>query len=605
MTTKKSGAAIDPITLSVVWNKLLTVTLETGERIIHSAQSYVMANARDLGITLLDDKMQIITQQAFLPCHGLSASIATKAMTDALGKLDPGDLALSNDGFIVKSGHLPDWVVIAPIYWHDELVMYCHFRGHQMDSGGALSGSYFPRAYDCIAEGLNIPPLKIIEKGKIDEKVKGLIFNNVRTPAGGWADLMLFYGSIKKAEKDISDLIDKYGLGTFRACNDEMLRRGEEAVRAEIRSIPDGEYYGESAVDWDGSVRDVPVWIRVKLTVKGDEMTFDFSDTMEQVDFVNSPLGNTYAYVYLALFLSVDPTVPHNGGAMRPVHIIAPEGKVVNPTRPHTYGACGCHSGCEIYEACAQALGKATPDKTQAPFSYHFCVDFAGRLPITDPRTGYEVEYFAAPFIEEGGSGAVKGFDGWEGVVGCPLCGTVYRGSVEINELIFPFRYNIAKLAQDSEGPGEFIGSRGVYGERECVEPPGARTILMSGDCNGQYFAPLGIAGAPPATLGELYIQRAGKKEREMFYTMDEAVVNAGDVLITRAGGGAGWGNRLDRDVERINEDVISGLLSVQRAKDVYGVIIKPESVGEDPETIEIDYKATEELRKKLKAQEK
>lgn len=602
MTAKKAGAAIDPITLSVVWNKLLSITLETGERIIHSAQSYVMGNARDLGIVLLDDEMRIITQQAFLPCHCLSAGIATQAMTDALGKLEPGDMALSNDGFIVKSGHLPDWVIITPIYWHDELVMYCHFRGHQGDAGGAYSGSYFPKAYDCIAEGLNIPPIKIIEKGKVDEKVTRLIYNNIRTPAAGWADVMLCYGSFRKAEKDVCDLIEKYGLDTFKACCEEMLRRGEEAMRAEIRSMPDGVYYGEQAVDWDGTKRGVPVWIRVKMTKKGDEITFDLSDSADQVDFVNSPLGNTYSYVFLALFLAVDPTVPHNDGAMRPVHLIAPAGKVVNPTRPHTYGACGCHSGCEIYATCAEALGKAAPDKTQAPFSYHFAVNITGRLPITDPRTGYDLEYFANPFIEEGGSGAVKGFDGWEGIVGCPLVGTVYRGSVEINELLYPYRYHVAKLAQDSEGPGEFIGSRGVYAEKECTAPPGAQSLLMSGASNGQYFPPPGIAGAPPASRGELYIKRAGKKEREMFYTMDQTEMHTGDILITKASGGPGWGNPLNRDVEKVKADVISGLFSVQHAKDVYGVIVRPESVGENPETIEIDYKATEELRKQLKA---
>jgi N-methylhydantoinase B len=327
MTTKVDKAAFDETTLSVVWNRLLTITRETGERVVHSSQSFVMANARDLGPVFLNEKGQIITQVEFLPCHCLLAEIPSAVILDQFGKLDPGDMVLANDGHIVRSGHLPDWTFLIPIYFHDELVMYCHFRGHMMDSGGSFSGSYFPRAYDCIAEGLNIPPLKIIEKGKVNENLHALIFDNIRTPAGVWADNQLIYGSVRRAEEDICVLIDKYGLDTVRACCEEMMRRGEEAMRSEIASIPDGEYHAESAVDWDGTVPDRPVWVRVKLTVKGDEMTFDFSDSDDQVDFVNSPLGNTYCYVYMALFLTMDPNLPHNHGALVPIHIIAPEEK--------------------------------------------------------------------------------------------------------------------------------------------------------------------------------------------------------------------------------------------------------------------------------------
>ena len=324
---------IDPTTLTVVWNRLLTLTRECGERVVHSAQSYVMGLARDLGPVLLTPEVEIVTSVEFLPCHCLLAEIPTQAILDVFGKLSPGDMAIGNDAYRIKSGHLPDWTFIVPVYWHGELVFYCHFRAHQSDSGGALSGSYFPRAYDCIAEGLNIPPVKIIKKGKVSEDVRAVILDNVRTPGAVWSDTMLIYGSIQRMERDICALVDRYGLDTVRACSREIIRRDEVATRNQIKALPDGVYYGESASDWDGSVPDRKVWVRVKLTVKGDEMTFDFSESDDQVDFINSPLGNTHAYVFLALFLNIDPGVPHNHGSRVPVHIIAPEGKVVNPTR--------------------------------------------------------------------------------------------------------------------------------------------------------------------------------------------------------------------------------------------------------------------------------
>ena len=594
MSAKVHEPGVDPVTLSVVWNRLLTINREMGYRVMHSGQSFVMANARDLGPVLVDEKGHILIQAEFLPSHTLVAETPSRIILDKFGKLDPGDLVLANDSHIIHSGHLPDWTFMRPIYWHDELVCYCHFRGHMMDTGGAFSGGYFPRAYDCIAEGLNIPPLKVIEKGEVNEELYSLILRNARTAAGVRADNMLIYGSIGKAEEDICELVDKYGLDTMRACLKEIVIAGEKGMRSEISNIPDGEYYGETAVDWDGTTPDLPVWIRVKLTVKGDEMTFDFSDSDDQRDFVNSPLGNTICFTTLAVFLTMDPTIPHNHGSMAPISVIAPEGKVVNVTYPHTYGACACSCGTEICEASLQALGKAIPEKAAAPWSRLFCPDMMGRTPITDPRTGLLQEYFAAPFIEGGGTGAVKGYDGWEGYLAHTVGGVIYRGSVETCEMFLPFFWRTVKLSQDTEGAGEFTGATACYTERLCEAAEGSRTILMSGNSSGEEFPPLGQNGAPPAPLPEMYLQRAGKKNLEILKTIDMTEVWGGDLMISKGGGGAGWGNPLDRDPERVREDMEEMKVSIRRARNVYGVVI-------NPRTRAVDYKATEELRKTLR----
>jgi N-methylhydantoinase B len=598
--TKEKGATVDPITLSVVWNRLLTITRECGERVVHSAQSFVMGNARDLGPVILTPDSEIVTSVEFLICHCLLAEIPTKAILNKFGKLDPGDMVVANDAFIIQSGHLPDWTWLMPIYYKNELVYYLHFRGHVMDSGGALSGSYFPRAYDCIAEGLNIPPVKIMKRGVPNEEVREVIYDNIRTPAGVWADQELIYGSIMRLQDDVCNIIERYGLDTLQACTREMIRRDELATRQQIKEIPDGVYYGESASDWDGTTPDKQVWIRVKLTVKGDEMTFDLSESDDEVDFINSPLGNTYAYIYNAIFLVLDASIPHNHGARIPVNIICREGSVVYPTRPHTYGACACSVGPMAYEACAMALAKALPELAQAPASRHFCVDYAGRLPLTDPRTGHDLEFFGAPFIEEGGSGAVKGYDGWDGVVGSCLMGVAKRGSVEENELAFPFRWDTVEIDPDSEGAGEYRGSRGTYSKRYCTMPKEGRMMLMSGDCDGATYPPHGVVGAPPAPVGEIYMIRAGKKKWEIFKTLDMGPMFAGDLLITKAMGGGGWGNPFDRDPEKIRLEVRDGLLTPQRARHAYGVVITQKNKN-NPETVGVDYKATEALRKQLR----
>ena len=603
MANNRKVTVADPVVLPVVWNRLQTMVQLCGERVMYSAQSPLMALARDLGPAIMSPDGDLVCTSDFLPHHIFVAEIPQKNILRILGKLDPGDAVVANDGHIIQSGHLPDWTNVIPIYYKDELVFYGHFRGHMLDSGGAYSGGYYPGTYDCYGEGLNIPPLKMYKKGVLNEDVRELILNNNRTPAAVWADYELERSSLLKMQDDVCQLIDKYGLDQVKACVREMIRRDEMATRKQIKQIPEGVYYGESAVDWDGTTPDKQVFVRVKLTVKGDEMTFDFSDSDDQVDFVNSPLGLTHACTFQAVFWTFDSSIPHNHGSMIPIHIIAPAGKVVNPTRPHTYAGCGCACGPQITEACSHALAQAIPEWAMGDWSRHFACNASGRLPTIDPRTGRPREYFQAPFVEEGGAGAVKGFDGWDGVASGGASGMIKRGSVEEQELAYPVRWDVAEMFPDSEGAGEFIGSRGIYGERVCTAPhlpaPSCSPVMSVGILI-TYLESLGLRLCPkhPASVA------GGTGKIEVIKAIDMNELFPGDILYTYAYSGGGWGNPLDRDPEKVKFNVMEGLVSFERAKNVYGVVLT-QNDKENPETIEIDYPATEALRQKLKTEKK
>jgi N-methylhydantoinase B len=153
----------------------------------------------------------------------------------------------------------------------------------------------------------------------------------------------------------------------------------------------------------------------------------------------------------------------------------------------------------------------------------------------------------------------------------------------------------------DSEGAGEFIGSRGIYGERVCTAPPNARTFLQSGDVSGDTYNVFGVAGAPPLPLNTLRLLRAATGKIEVIKAIDMNELFPGDILYTYAYSGGGWGNPLDRDPEKVKFNVMEGLVSFERAKNVYGVVLT-QNDKENPETITIDYPATQELRRKLKA---
>ena len=202
-------------------------------------------------------------------------------------------------------------------------------RGHMTDTGGSFPGGYFPNAYDIIAEGLCILPLRIIKGGVEDEDLMALIYNNVRWPDEMKIDSNAMIATTKFAENRIVDLIRRYGKDTVLGAVHEMMDRTEKAVRAEIAAMPDGTYTGEASTDDDGTMLDEPVTVRVDVTIKGDEITLDFSRSDEQrPGFVNCVYAVTYARAVAAVIIYMDPALAdfHNAGSLRPIKVIAPPG---------------------------------------------------------------------------------------------------------------------------------------------------------------------------------------------------------------------------------------------------------------------------------------
>jgi N-methylhydantoinase B len=528
--------------------------------------------------------------------HTLIAEVANKGLQEKFGKdYAPGDFIIANDPYIVRGGHLPDWSHIKPVFYDKELVGFLQCKTHVADTGGFLPGGYGPGAYDIIAEGLNIPPLKLIKGGVLQEDLWEFLLRNVRNSKQVEMDTMLINGALEQGEQQVIALIDKYGLEPVKACMSQIVQSGETSMRAEIEKLPDGVYTGESAVDWDGTT-DKPVWVRVKAIIEGDEVTFDFSDSDKQATFVNSPLGNTLCFTMIAMNCIVDPNIPKNSGNMVPVHLITPEGSVVNPIYPATVGASPISVGTQIAEAVLMALGKAAPDQAMAAWSRHCCPINIGVDPrLIDPRTGKVKQYFGEHFASDGGSGAVKGYDGWQGVLFMAGAGNFMRPNIEMYECDLPFRVLNYEVAQDWEGAGEFRGAPGTRVVFAADTAEGAPSFLMTGNSDGQKFAPFGVAGGQSPPLVEMYIDNPHTGEQRILRTMANQPVFPDEVITLKVSGGGGWGDPLNRVVASVLDDVVDEYVSIQRAKDVYGVVI-------DPETLTVREAETRALRKKLKA---
>ncbi len=431
----------------------------------------------------------------------------------------------------------------------------------------------------------------------LKKELWGFLLRNVRNPNQVDMDTMLINGALAQAEESVVRLVDKYGLEMVKACMREIINAGERATRAEFTTIPDGVYTGASATDWDGTT-DKPIWVRVKMIVKGDEITFDFSDSDPQASFVNSPVGNTLSHTIMSLYFALDPSVPKNHGNMIPVKIIAPEGCVCNPRYPATVGASAISVGNIITEACLIALSKAIPDKVPAGFAKHWCpINIGMDRRIMDPRTGNIKQYFAETFASDGSAGAMKGYDGWQGVGTYGFVGSLVRPDIEIFESMVPYRVRTCEVMQDWEGAGEFRGGPGVYLELIADTVPGDPAILMTGNSDGAVVPPYGVAGGQTPPKVEAWIQSPDGKKRPC-RTMSNEPIFPGEICYSKVSGGGGWGHPFNRDVKRMQEDVLEGLISLKRAREVYGVVL-------DHETLEVDAQATENLRKEMKARAK
>jgi len=601
-TNATKNAAIDPLTLSLIEGRLTSMNEELGDRVFRQAFSVVTAHIHDLGSALFDHKERTITIGNWMPVHTAGADVCLKGMLDYIGRenVRPDDFVIANDPFIVKFGHAPDWSFIRPIFFEGDLVFYHFLRTHQYDSGGAFQGSYYPRMYDCHGEGLMIPPVKIIEQGVIDEKVFSVILRNVRGSALVRADTMLVFEAMKKAETRVIEMLRSYGKDTVLGACDEILRRTEESVRKVISTWPGGTYYAERAADWDGTT-DKPVWVRLTLTVKPDEgrLIFDFTKSDRQVDFINCPEGQTAAAVVSGVAWSLPPGTPRNQGLIDCLTILRKEGTVLWPTYPATTGGQAPSLGTHVTECVQVALGQVVPKETSAIWSRHLSPIVTGKVRNqTDPRTGAPRVYWASPFHSDGSSGALYGYDGIDGLGPCHAGGAVVRSPIEVEEWDTPYRWLYYEFLRDSAGDGEWRGGAGTEVEIQNLSDPESwqphDQVVMTGNSDGEKFTATGLMGGTDGWAHRLGILRRGENVR--LRCCDIQYIEPGDLIWTKSGGGGGYGDPLDRKIELVRWDALNDYISVEKARDVYGVVM-------DPRSFDVDYQATEELRKKLKAQ--
>ena len=551
-TESEESAQPDPVTLAIMERRLESIAYEMVEVMLRTSMSQILSSTRDFSTVILDAAGQMVAQGEGLPVHMSALPVAAEAVREYFGDdIHEGDLFMLNDPYFGGS-HLPDITVIWPIFHDGKLMFYSVNRAHHNDVGGATHASYNPEATEIYQEGLRIPPLRLYEDGRPKEDLLRLLSANVRQPDNFRGDLNAQVGSVMTAARRIQSLIDRYGADRLTRYASELLDATERRVRQMIEAWPDGVYEGESLIDSDGlGNENIPV--RAKVTIDGDSMTVDFSDSSPQVDgFVNGAYANTRSLTHAAIMYMAPSNVPKNEGSMRPVKVIAPEGLVVNARSPAPVCMSTNHCAEEVVESIFRAMANAVPGAVNAGFSRRLRYAIAS----TDPRTGRK---FIWPFfLARGGGGASEGRDGWSNVGEVTAVGGILSPSVEITEERFPLFVRRNEMRPDSAGDGRWRG--GVGGVCEIVYE-GDQVALLNTAGDGTVNPPFGLFGGQPG-MPHIYSIVSDGVEQILPSKKVGVRVKPGDVIVCKSSGGGGFGDPNERTTEQREWDRRNGYVT-------------------------------------------
>lgn len=562
---------METIVYEILRNSLYATAREMKIAMMRTAASPIMHLGADASAAVFDADMQLVAQGNDIPTMLGSAVISTKVSVEAIGrdKLRPGDVIISNDAYLGGGNHQPDVQVTRPIFVDDELVAFVMTRGHWTDIGGQAPGSYTLNTWDIFGEGIRIPPVLLYRNDEIVPDVLNMIIQNTRDPEGRLLDIQAQYAGTFVGDQRIQSVARKYGTAALRDAMKRSLDHSETLMREAIRGIPDGVYEAEDIVEgvrgpgWKGD----PVPLKVKVTVSGDQIHFDYTGTGAQTrGGINCPLAVTCNSTWFTVKALTDVSIPINQGCYRPVTIDAPLGSILNCQFPASVVSGNTETSPRVIDLCLKALSKAVPERIIGQSNCAACSGvFGGRDPVAERvrRTGKEFVGMVEP--HGGGMGARATRDGINGI-------RVYVGNagalpVEYIEQSMPLTVEEWSLVPDSGGAGEYRG--GLTARRTYRVEFDEATFTVAGE-RGQK-EPEGYFGGRPGALFDCRIIHPDGNTETMPPKGVTAVVRRGDRVIVQPAGSGGYGDPKARNPEALRRDVADGYVTLEAARNLYG----------------------------------
>jgi N-methylhydantoinase B len=538
---------MDPVTLEILWSRLVTVTNEQAAALQRTSFTPIVRESGDLSASVFDVRGRMLAQ-AVTGTPGHINSLAT-AMHHFLAAfppetLEPQDVLITNDPW-KTSGQLNDISVVTPVFRERRLIGFFGNTCHAMDIGGrGLSAD----AGEVFEEGLYIPITKLYEAGRPNEELFRILESNVRAPYEVLGDVHAQVAGNQVGIDRLLVYLDEFGLPDLGDLGAEILERSEAKAREAIIALPDGDY--EKTIHTDGL--EEPIRIQCRVSVRGDEIVVDYAGSSEQVEKgMNVVLNYTAAYTSYALKCAIWPEVPHNDGSFRPLTTTAPEGSILNPRWPAAVAARHI-VGHFLPHAVLGALAQIIPERVIA--------EGAGNIWLTTVR-GAGRDRFVTVFFAAGGTGARPNKDG----LSChSFPSGIATAPVEVIETTSPLVIRRKELRPDSGGPGKF---RGGLGQSIEVEVGTGEPFIVSSLSDRMRFAAQGYLGGKPGANGAFKTSRGARPNIKLSQRFP-----AGTRFTLDLPGGGGFYDPLERDPEAVARDVAEGLVSPKSAERVYGV---------------------------------
>jgi N-methylhydantoinase B len=538
--------SLDPVTLEVLWSRLIAVTNEQAAALMRTSFTPIVREVGDLSAAVFDARGNLLAQATTGTAghiNSLAAGMRHFLRAHPPATLAPGDVLITNDPWMT-SGQLNDLSVVTPVFKGRRLVGFFGNTCHALDIGGLGLSADAREVYE---EGLAIPICKLYERGRPNQTLFELLRTNVRTPEEVLGDLHAQVAANQVGAERLLRYLEEFGLPDLEVLGDEILNRSERAMREAIAEIPDGDY--QKVCHTDGY--DQPIRIQVRLAVRGDEVTVDFAGSSSQVERgFNVVLNYTAAYTHYALKCALCPEVPHNEGSFRPVTVTAPEGCIFNPRFPAAVAGRQI-AGHFIPHAIFGALAPVLEQRVVAEGS--------GGIWLATVR-GQGERRFVAVFFAAGGMGARPTSDGLSATA---FPSGVASSPVEVIETTSPLVIRRKELRRDSGGPGRF---RGGLGQSIEVEVRTGEPFLVSVLSDRFRFPAEGYAGGKPGARAGFRTSTGRRCDPKLSLSLP-----AGARFTLELPGGGGFYDPLQRDPERVAEDVAEGLVSPAAAERDYG----------------------------------
>ena len=578
----------DPVRLELIRESLVAVVNEMRANIIHASYSSIIYEGHDFSCGLMSaDGRQVAQSLDDHPLHIFPVPYSTREVARSFaGDIHEGDIFFHNDPY-TGGTHLNDVLMLYPIFHDGELVMFAAARCHWGDVGGMTPGSLSGRVNEIIQEGIRVEPTRICDKGERNTAFLELMFNNMRNQRERRGDFNTMLGTCRKAAEHVERLFTRFGGGLMDDV-ETIFGKSEALMRARIRDCPDGVYRAEGYIESDGHNPD-PLVTRLTLTIRGDEITADFTGTSPQT---NGPTNVGPAMALNAVGTIVksflDPSTPINHGAFAPITVIAPERSFINARYP---APCGGMVECKALmdTVVTAAMSQAVPEKATGDNK-----GGGNHVYVSGPNPDGDGIYMLYEW-PAGGTGASTFGDGNNAVRYFSEGDFNSINSSEVVESLFPLRVERCELREGQGGDGR---ERGGFGLRRDIRVLHGRAVL-SVLSEKNMLPPAGVDGGGPGAGNRFTVVRedAVIEPSPVPGKVSGFPLGPGDIVRIESSGGGGAGDPLERALARVAEDIAEGYLTADQAEIRYGLVLD-EDGAIDPAPSEAKRQALREARR-------